>query len=258
MILYGKPVAEKIYEDVRNSIAKNKLKPMLAVILVGENPSSLAYVKLKEKRAKELGIGFELYHFPEIVTQEVVEKLIDDLNCNKYVTGILVQLPLSEKIDEKKILGKIAPEKDVDGLTGEKETVTALAILEILKFYKIDLEDKNIVIVGHGKLVGAPLEKLLKEKKYDITVCDKSTPDIKDKLQNADIIVTATGVPGLIKADMVKKEAVIIDAGTTEVDGKLQGDVEPAVYNIVSAYTPSPGGVGPVTVACLMKNLVEF
>jgi len=257
MILYGKPVAEKIYKEIKLNIATKSPKPILAVVLVGENASSLAYVKLKEKRAKDLGIGFELYHFPNIVNQEALEKLIDDLNCNKYVTGILVQLPLPKKIDEKKILSKIKQKKDVDGLTGKKPTVTALAIMEILKYYHIDLANKNIVIVGHGKLVGAPLEKLLKEKKYKVTVCDKSTSDIKDKILTADIIITATGVPGLITADMVKKSAVIIDAGMAEIDGKIQGDVDAKVYEKVSAYTPSPGGVGPVTVACLMKNLTK-
>ena len=257
MILDGNIVAEKIYTELKRQIAGFKVKPVLAVLLAGEDPSSIAYTQMKEKKAKELKIGFRLYQIPEIGRQDELEKLIFDLNKNEYVGGIMIQLPLPEKFDTDKLLAQIDPKKDIDGLTGEKPTATACAIMEILNHYKIGFKGKKIVLVGRGRLVGRPLSKILSEMNLDLTVCDNKTLSLKKEVLKADIIITAVGSPGLIRESMVKKGAVIIDAGTAEAGGKIVGDVSSEAYSKASAYTPSKGGVGPVTVACLMKNLVE-
>ena len=264
VILFGKPVATKIYQDLEGKIKDLKRKPFLAVILVGENPASLSYIKIKEEIAERLGIGFKLYHYPAMALPGEVEKLIQDLNQNQNVSGIVVQLPLPEHIKTEKIIQSLSPEKDVDGFKSSFPAPTAQAILEILKFYQIEIKNlpagrqgKNIVIVGHGRLVGGPLEKILQKQNIQATICDLKTPNLGEKTLSADILVSAVGASGLIKPAMVKSETIIIDAGTSEVGGKIVGDVSPEVYQKVSTYTPNPGGVGPVTVACLMKNVVD-
>lgn len=260
MILFGKLVAEKIYQNLKIDLNKLKQKeviPKMAVILVGENLPSLAYVKIKEKIAERLGIGFDFFHLPAMVTEKSICDLIKDLNKNKYIFGIVVQLPLPENFNTEKILRLISPNKDIDGFYGKMLAPTAQAILEILKFYKINLKEKNIVILGYGRLVGQPLEKLLVKMGIKPIVCDSKTQDLTDKLKLADVIVTATGIYGLIKKRMVKKEVIIIDAGTSESNGKLVGDLDSKIYPLIQSYSPVPGGVGPVTVACLMKNVVE-
>lgn len=257
MILDGKIVAEKIYEDLKKEIASFKIKPILAVLLAGEDPSSIAYTQMKEKKAKELKIGFRLYSIPEIGRQDELEKLIFDLNKNEYVGGVIIQLPLPEKFDTDKLLVQIDPKKDIDGLGGEKPTATACAIMEILNYYKIGFKGKKIVLVGRGRLVGRPLAKMFSEMNLDLTVCDNKTLSLKKETLKADILISAVGSPDLIRKSMVKDGAVIIDAGTAETGGKIVGDVSEEAYLKASAYTPSKGGVGPVTVACLMKNLVE-
>jgi len=256
MILSGKPVAEKIYEGLVQGLRKISRRPKLAVILVGEDPASLSYLRVKEKIAKRLGIGFEMFHLPGAVQEKVVEKLIEDLNQNESISGIIVQLPLPGRFEQEKILKKIDRRKDIDGFYSDLSAPTAQGILEILKFYKIGLEKKRVVLVGHGRLVGKPLEKLLSKQAVKPIICDLKTANLNKKLKTADIIVSATGVVGLIKPEMVTSETIIIDAGTAEAKGKLVGDVDPSVYNKVKAYSPVPGGVGPVTVACLMRNVV--
>lgn len=259
MILFGKPVAEKIYQNLERDIQKlreRKIIPSLSVVLVGEDPASLSYVKMKEKIAQHLGINFKLFHLPGIVQEKVVSNLIDELNLNKHISGIIVQLPLPENFNTEKILKKILPQKDIDGFFGAFYPPTAQAILEIFKFYKISLKNKKIVIIGYGRLVGKPLEKLLLSQGLKPIVCDFKTVNLKALTKTADIIITATGVPALIKPEMISQNAVIIDAGTAESGGKIAGDVDLNVYPKIKAYSPVPGGVGPVTVAMLMKNVV--
>lgn len=259
MVLKGLPVAEKIYEklteDLEELKAKNQI-PCLGVILVGEDPASLTYIRVKEKRAKKLGINFKLFHLSAIVSEKRILQLIDDLNKNRSIDGVVVQLPLSEGLDTDRIIREIMSSKDLDGFSGNFPPPTAQAILEILKFYEIQMKDKKIVIVGFGRLVGKPLVKLLKSQGIKPIICT-SNSDIASETLDADIIVSATGVPGLMKPEMVSEKAVIIDAGTAESQGKIAGDVHPKVFEKVASYTPTPGGVGPVTVACLMRNLVE-
>jgi len=257
MTLYGKPIAEQIYQRLKAEVIKLKVKPSLAVVLIGEGPASLQYIKVKEKIAENLGIGFRLYHLPGIVLEKNIINLVYDLNKNKFITGIVVQLPLPKEFDTEKVLKAIASAKDVDGFSGKYSAPTAKAILEILRFYKIDLKGKNIIIVGHGRLVGKPLEKILFKQGIKPSICDSSCSNLSEQLSKADLIISGAGTPGLIKANMVSEEAIVIDAGTAESSGKVVGDVDSEVYKKVSSYSPVPGGVGPVTVAMLMKNLIS-
>lgn len=255
MILDGKLVAQKIYERLEKEIGglKNKnIQPFLAVILVGEDPASLLYVRKKEERVKQLGIGFKLYHFPAIASESEVLELIGKLNQDNKIHGIVVQLPLPKNFNTAKILKSIDPKKDIENVSP-----AASAILEILHHYNIDFENKKIVLVGHGKLVGQPLHKMLAARAISPLVCDANTYNLKPITLSADIIISGVGEPGLIKADMISEKTIIIDAGTAESSGKTAGDVSPAAYKIAKSYSPVPGGVGPVTVACLFKNLIE-
>jgi len=251
MVLYGKPVANKIYSQL-----KLTNQPTLGVILVGEDPASLIYAKVKEKRAKILGINFKLFHLAGIASEKRIIHLIDELNKNRSIDGVVIQLPLPEGIDTDKILKQIQPDKDIDGFGGKFSPPTAQAILEILKFYQFEIKNKKIVIVGFGRLVGKPLAKLFEKQGIKPIICTSSS-DIASETLTADIVISGTGQPGLIKVDMVSKKAIVIDAGTAESQGKIAGDLDPHVYDKVAAYTPTPGGVGPVTVACLMRNLIE-
>ena len=260
MLLAGSIVAEKIYSQIRREIKElkeKKIQPFLATIIVGEDPVSLNFIKIKEKTAFNLGIDFKINHLPGIATEKSVLDLINELNKNKFIHGIIIQLPLPKNLDSQKIIRAIDPHKDIDGLLGKYLPPTATAILEILKFYQFDYRGKKITLVGHGTLVGGPLEKMLMTQGVEPLVCDSKTTDLKEKLLTSDIIISATGVPGLIIPEMVNEDAIIIDAGAAESGGKIRGDVDPRVYKKVKAYSPVPGGVGPVTVAMLMKNLIE-
>lgn len=256
MVLSGRPLARAIYRQLKLKIQKLASKPALAVILVGNNPASLKYIQIKKKRARELGIVFKLFHLDQNFPQETIKELINNLNGDSEINGIVIQLPLPANFDTEKIIAIVSQDKDIDGLKEGYPPPTAAAILEILKFYSINLADKKIVLVGHGQLVGKPLEKMLGEQNLNITVCDSRTKNLKEKTVQADILISAAGAPGLIKPDWVKAGAVIIDAGTAESDGKLVGDVGSEVYQKNVSYTPTPGGVGPVTVAMLFKNVV--
>lgn len=260
MILSGKQVAEKIYSELKNKISQLKnrsITPTLAVILAGDDPASLSYVKIKEKVAQNLGIGFELFQFGANETPEKIENLIKNLNAQSNIHGIIVQLPLPTSFQTDEILKLIDPKKDVDGFLGLFHSATAEAILEILNFYKIDYRRKKIALVGHGRLVGQPLSDILISQGIEPLVCDSSTKDLAKKVREADILISATGVPEIIKPDMVKDGAIIIDAGTAEANGKIVGDISGQVYKKDISYTPTPGGVGPVTVAVLMSHVVE-
>lgn len=257
MILDGNKVARKIYQDFTPRIKGLDFKPCLAVILVGENLVNTTFIQGKEGIVKKLGFDFKLFHLPMVAPQKKVEELIFELNLNSTIQGIVVQLPLPAGFKTREILSKISPDKDVDGFSGDYPAPTAQAILEILKFYKINYRRKNIVIVGYGILVGQPLEKMLLEEGIKPMICNLKTRNLSKETQAAEILISAAGRPGLIKSNMVSSKAVIIDAGTSESCGKIKGDVEREVYKKVAAYAPVPGGVGPVTVACLMKNLVE-
>ena len=213
MILYGKPIAEKIYRKIEKEIKGFNKKPLLAIILAGNDPASLAYVHLKEIIANKLGVSFKIYHFVENVTQKKLEKLITDLNIDDLVSGIVVQLPLPGGINTEKIIGLVDRNKDIDGFLGGFPAPTAQAIWDIIDYYQIDISDKKIVIVGHGRLVGQPLEQILKDKNIAVTICDSKTKNLKDKTLQADIMISATGVAGLITSEMVKPDTIVIPFG---------------------------------------------
>ncbi|MEA1986486.1 MAG: bifunctional methylenetetrahydrofolate dehydrogenase/methenyltetrahydrofolate cyclohydrolase FolD [Candidatus Marinimicrobia bacterium] len=282
-ILDGKKVAVFLKDKLKEKISKLKeigIVPGLAVVLVGDNSASKIYVKSKARSCKKLGIFSKTLNFADDISQSELNSVIDELNNDDKIDGILVQMPLPSHLDESEIINKILPEKDVDGfhpinigklVIGEKSFVscTPAGILEILKFYKISTEGKHVVIVGRSNIVGKPLLNLLYQKSEfgnaTVTICHSRTKNLSDITKQADILIVATGRAGMITANMVKNESVIIDVGinriadsTKEKGYRLVGDVEfEDVKKKVSAITPVPGGVGPMTIAMLMKNTYE-
>lgn len=274
MILDGKALSQKIREEIKKEVEYFREKgfraPSLAVILVGDDPASRVYVNNKRKACEKVGIKSLFYHLPENAEEEKLLGLIYELNTNEEVDGILVQLPLPKHIDQTKVILSINPEKDVDGfhpenmgkLVGQIEDgfipCTPLGIDILLKHYGIEVQGKDVVIVGAGFIVGRPLSLLMLWRNATITVCHIHTKDLKKHTTGADILISATGVPHLINEDMVKEGAVVIDVGISKVDGKIVGDVDfERVKEKASAITPVPGGVGPMTVTALLLNTLK-
>ena len=267
-IINGKKLQEEKLELFSKQIQEINEKLKLVVIQVGNNESSNIYINNKKKLCAKVGVLFEHIKYDTIEEKELITK-IEELNNDSTVTGILVQLPLSNEIDEKKVIDSINPQKDVDGLTtsnigklfsGDKGIVpcTALGILNILKSINIDLEGANVVIVGRSRLVGLPLAGLLLRQNATVTVCHSKTQDLKEKTKQADILIVATGKKGLITEDFVKENAVVIDVGINRVDEKIYGDCEfEEIKDKCKAITPVPGGVGPLTVTMLINNIIE-
>jgi methylenetetrahydrofolate dehydrogenase (NADP+)/methenyltetrahydrofolate cyclohydrolase len=230
--------------------------PKLAIILTTDNKVSEAYIKMKKRYGADVSIDVDLYHTP----QAEIKTLLARLNADDSVHGIIVQLPLADMKQADEILNLVAPEKDVDGL-GEDATfdpATPLAILWLLSGYNIDLAGKQVLLVGHGRLVGAPLEKLMLASGITPAIADKYTKDLKAETLKADIIVTATGKHGVIRSDMVKEGAVVVDAGVASEGGKLRGDMDPDLYERDDlVLTPPKGGVGPLTVCALFDNVIR-
>ena len=271
-IIDGKKVASKLLEDLKEKIDKLEKKPGLAVILANDNPASKVYVASKEKKAEELGYESYSYKLDESITQTELVQLIKELNRNPEVNGILVQLPLYEHLDEEEIIETIDPIKDVDGfhpinvgrlncnLRANAIPCTPKGIIKLLKAYNIDIVGKNVVVIGRSNIVGKPTATLLTNENATVTTAHTKTKDLKSITKNADIIVSATGHPKLITEDMVKQGAVVIDVGIVKSNlGLLEGDVDfNNVKNKASYITPVPGGVGPMTIACLMENTYEL
>jgi methylenetetrahydrofolate dehydrogenase (NADP+)/methenyltetrahydrofolate cyclohydrolase len=261
-LLGGKLLAQEMYKKLSQEIdllKKNKIKPVLAVILVGDDPSSRMYVARKTKQAKALGIAIDLHELPKTVTTQRILSTIDQLNYLPNVTGILVQLPLPHHIDTHKILWRIDRKKDVDGFQMRDFRPPApMAIIDLLAHYNIPLLKKKVTIVGYGMLVGRPLTDLLRKQCPDITICDSSTQDLEEKVRQADIVISGVGKAGLITKEMVRPGQIVIDAGTSSESGLTKGDVAfDEVAPIVEAITPVPGGIGPLTIAELFKNVVK-
>ena len=268
-ILDGRKIAEKIKQRLKAQVIKMKNKPGLAVVYAGSDPASLSYIMAKEKAAKEIGVNFLFYKFPAQVSEKKVVSLISGLNQNEKVSGIIVQLPLPAHLPKKGILNAIALEKDIDVLSDKARELfkngrpifippPAGAVLEFLKTAKKPLEKSTVVVVGRGMLVGEPVAMLLKQRAKRLIVCDRKTKSLTTETRKADILISAVGQPNLIKKEMVKKGAVVIDAGTAKYKGKIVGDVDFAnVSPKISYITPVPGGVGPVTVAMLLANVVK-
>lgn len=281
--LDGKTTAEKIREELKKKIQELISKgttPGLAVILVGSDPASVMYVSSKEKTCSSLGLHSLRIDLPEQTSEEKLLKKINDLNADPGIHGILIQSPLPPHINEQKIIENIDPEKDVDGFhpvsigrlqTGQETFIpcTPHGIIRLLKRYNISTEGKHVVIIGRSNIVGKPLAQLFLQKSSSgnstVTVCHSHTPDIATMTRQADILVAAIGKPEFVTADMVKPQAVVIDVGINRVPDKsrlkgyrVTGDVafEP-VCGICSAITPVPGGVGPMTIAMLMENVIQ-
>jgi methylenetetrahydrofolate dehydrogenase (NADP+)/methenyltetrahydrofolate cyclohydrolase len=271
-IMDGKGLASQITNELKKKIAKMVEKPSLAVILVGENPSSKIYVKNKKQKCEEVGIKSSIYSLSATAKEKEIIDLIKKLNKNKEVHGILVQLPLPKSLNDKKILSTIAPEKDVDGFTYQNISkiflndsdclapCTPQGIILLLKEYVKNLEGLNVCIVGRSNIVGKPLALMLLNEDCSVDICHSKTQNLKKHCLNADIIISCAGKKHLISKNMVKKNAIIIDVGINKTDNKLYGDVDfNKVIKKASFITPVPGGVGPMTIACLLKNtLIAF
>ncbi len=260
----GKLIAQKILDSVKARVSKLRRQPTLAVVMVGDNPASKKYVEKKAKAAEYVGIDFSLIRFPANVDQEQLNEELVRLQLRN--DAVMVQLPLPKQIDTQEILDAIDPDKDADCLSsaaigrvarGHMKIIppTAGAVMEILS--DIELEGTHVVVVGQGELVGKAVAAVMLNHPVTMTVCGLGTKKLSDHTKKADILISGTGQPGLIKADMVKKGATVIDAGTSSVDGALQGDVDfERVAKKASLITPVPGGVGPITVAKLLENVV--
>ncbi len=272
MIIDGKKVAFSILEELKEKVKKLDKKPGLAVILANDDPSSKVYVSSKEKYSLDLGYKSCVYRFDKTITQGKLIQLIHELNENPDINGILVQLPLFSHLNEDEILELIHPKKDVDGfhpvnigklyagLEPYAVCCTPKGIIKLLKAYNIKIEGKKALVIGRSNIVGKPAASLLLNENATVTIAHSKTKNLKEYTKKADIIVSATGHPKLITADMVKKGAVVIDVGIVRQDnGRLVGDIDfEKVKDIVSYITPVPGGVGPMTIACLMENTYEL
>lgn len=272
-IIDGKKVSSHIKDNIAAevNILKNKTgkTPGLAVVLVGDDPASAVYVKNKNKTCKNIGFQSFEHILPENTSEDKLLNLINELNNDDQVNGILVQLPLPSHISSKKILVSINPQKDVDGfhlenvgrlVTGNAlfKPCTPAGIIKLLDEYKIEIEGKNAVIIGRSNIVGKPVSFLLLERNATVTICHSRTKDLPSITRSADILIAAIGKPNFVSLDMVKNNAVVIDVGINRLDGKLVGDVDFAsVSKQASLITPVPGGVGPMTIAMLMENTLQ-
>jgi len=269
-ILDGKKLSEKILANLKREIKKSKLKLGLAVIQVGENLVSQIFINQKKKACEKTGINFKLYKFSAGINNSEFKKEIKKICQNPRNSGVIIQLPLPKKFIPEEFLNLISEEKDIDVLSehslgkfyqGTLKILppTVQGILYLLKEYKINLKGKNVVIVGAGRLVGFPLAIQLLKEKATLSVLNEFTKDTPSFTKKADILVSGVGKPNLIKGDMVKKGAVVIDAGCSIKNGKLEGDIDfKSVSKKASFITPVPGGVGPMTVACLLENLLKL
>ena len=267
-IIDGRRIASEVKAEVAKRIKELGIEPGLAVISVGENDASEVYIRQKEKAAKRVGIRTNRYHFDTATTEQLIGK-ISELNADPGVNGILVQLPLLDEIEVQTVMEAIRPEKDVDGfhpvnfgrlLMGKEGLVpcTPLGIMRMLDHHNIKLEGAEAVIVNHSNIVGKPLALMLLNRNATVSVCHVFTRNLKMHTEKANILITAAGVAGLIKPEMVREGAVVIDVSMNRVGGRLCGDVEfEAVREKASLITPVPGGVGPMTVAMLMFNTLK-
>ena len=273
MIIDGKKEAELLREEIKEEIlkikkSKNKV-PGLTVILIGNYTPSQIYVKNKEKNSKEVGMNSDVIKYSDDVSEKEILNKIKELNNDQNVSGILVQLPLPKQIDKEKIINSIHPSKDVDGFnpvnvgnlsSGYQGLVpcTPMGCLMLIKKVEKNLSGKHAVIIGRSNLNGKPMAQLLLKENCTVTIVHSKTKNLQQECLKADILVAAVGVPNLVKKDWVKKDAIVIDVGINKLNDKIVGDVEfDQVKDIAKAITPVPGGVGPMTIACLLKNTLE-
>ncbi len=263
-LLFGRPIAEKIYQEIDLERKKSRLKPGLTVIMIGKNRASKIYVKLKEKIAEQLGFYFQKYLLPTKTSEKKVSKIINKLNRDKEIQGIIVQLPLPKYLDPNKIIPRILPEKDIDGFHPETKFISPVyqAILKLLSFYKIKIKNKKIVILANSLTFAQPLKKIFQKRKSQTKIVFRSkyshcSREYGKYLKKADILIIALGQPKFLKGKMIKKRAAIIDVGYSRIGKKAIGDVDlNSCQKKALAISPVPGGIGPLTVAFLMKNVL--
>lgn len=269
-IIDGKKTAMQVRAELKAKISALPDAPTLAIILVGNDDSSLIYVRNKQKAAAEIGLKTELYHLPEDSSEESVLKIIDDCNHNADVNGIIVQLPLPAHLDTHKIINRILPTKDVDGFhpynTGMLQNnekpyfiaATPLGIMKLIQNHCPNLSGKNVVLIGASLIVGRPLATLMLNQECTVSITHIHTRNIKDLTRKADILVAACGVAKLVKADWIKPDSILIDVGINRDNGKICGDIDfDDVIEKAAAVTPVPGGVGPMTIAMLLQNTYD-
>jgi len=273
ILIDGKKVAAELREELKQEVAGLKAKlnkiPGLTVILIGDMTPSQIYVRMKEKAANEVGLKSEVIRYPEAIEEKTVLDKIDELNKDESVSGILVQLPLPKHIDKQKVIETIVPSKDVDGFhpmnvgnlsSGYESSVpcTPLGCYLLIKKIEPNLSGKKAVVVGRSNLNGKPMTQLLLKENCTVTITHSRTKDLKAECLEADIIVAAVGIPELVKGDWVKKDTIVIDVGINKTEKGIVGDVAfDEVSKVAKALTPVPGGVGPMTIACLLKNTIE-
>ena len=273
ILIDGKKAAAELREELKQEVAELKTKynkvPGLTVILIGDMAPSQIYVRNKEKSANEVGLKSEVIRYPDSVEEKTVLEKIEELNNDETVSGILVQLPLPKHIDKQKVIETITPSKDVDGFhpmnvgnlsSGYESSVpcTPLGCYLMIKKIEPNLSGKKAVVVGRSNLNGKPMTQLLLKENCTVTITHSRTKDLKAECLEADIIVAAVGIPELVRGDWVKKDAIVIDVGINKTENGIVGDVaSDEVSKVAKALTPVPGGVGPMTIACLLKNTVE-
>ena len=273
ILIDGKKISAELREELKQEVADLKIKhnkvPGLTVILIGDMAPSQIYVRNKEKSANEVGLKSEVIRYPDTIEEKIVLEKINELNKDETVSGILVQLPLPKHIDKQKVIETIAPSKDVDGFhpmnvgnlsSGYESSVpcTPLGCYLMIKKIEPNLSGKKAVVVGRSNLNGKPMTQLLLKENCTVTITHSRTKDLKAECLEADIIVAAVGIPELVKGDWVKKDAIVIDVGINKTENGLVGDVDfDQVSKVAKALTPVPGGVGPMTIACLLKNTID-
>ena len=275
-ILDGKYTSSVILQDLKTEIQRylqeGKRTPRIDILLVGDDYASQMYVNMKEKKALDLGISVNVHNFEKDINENDLVKLISQLNNDKSVDGIMVQLPMPEHINESKVLESILPSKDVDGLTSTNlgklfkndssaiPPATAKGVIKLLDNYDVQIEGKRAVVIGRGDISGLPIAAMLQNRNATVTICHSHTQGLKDICKDADILVSSIGRAEYINSEYVKNGGVVIDVGTNRnSEGKLVGDVDfNSVKDIAGYITPVPGGVGPMTIACLFDNLIEM
>lgn len=259
----GRKIRDQIIEKLTEEVKVSDLKPVLAVIWVGDDFATARYIEAKQRAAEKIGIHFDLIKYSNEASEAEIIKKIKSLNKKDYVDGIMIQIPVPKNINVLRLIKTIDPKKDVDALRfcadyscSFRPPVT-MSILEAIRLSGVDYKRSKIAVIGKGFLVGTPIVKIFGQIGAEVRVGGEDTPYLGTITKDADIVISATGKADLIKSNMVKEGSILIDAGTTEVGGKLAGDISKDAYKKASFYTPVPGGIGPVTVAMLLKNVVE-
>lgn len=260
MIFDGAVKAEEIKKQLQARVCELDVVPRLAVILVGDDAVSKSYIEKKKVFGEAVGVGVDIHVCDKDATLEEVQQFVANISADEKYTGVIVQLPLPDKSMTDEVLKCISREKDVDALRKDAvvDAPVVKAVVAVLESGNVEYADKKIVLVGHGRLVGKPLESFFKKQGIEVTIVTKETEQKEEILRGADIIISGSGKPGSITPEMVKDRAVLIDAGTASEAGEIKGDVDPACREKATLYTPVPGGIGPLTVAYLFENLIDI